>query len=131
MVGGSGGREVTTLSDWQTDAELAGTLYKKSKPYTAMLIARCVEPDAGHGGRNSDFSEFKTSMKSFAEFAGISDKTVAKYLKTWDLLAEQGYVPARDELEPGEDVEVPEMKIWTPVYREALGKTQQVSRGRI
>ena len=105
------------MSDWQTDAALAGTLYKKSKPYTAMLIARCVEPQ--QGARTDLCTSAKVTAKAFADEADIAPNTVLKYLRTWDLLAEQGYVPARDELEPGEDVEVPEMKIWTPAYREA------------
>jgi hypothetical protein len=104
---------------WEQDAELAGTLYRKSKPYTAMLIARCVEPDQGHGGRNASSEAFgKVSLRAFAELAGMGDATAGRYLHTWDAMAQAGIVPARDEMEPGEDVEVPDMKTWTYYYRE-------------
>lgn len=109
-------------ADWQSDAELAGTLYRKSKPYTAMLIARCVEPGAGQserGSRRKELSDEKVSSKKFADHSGISDPTVMKYLRTWDAMAQAGIVPPREELEPGEDVEVPDQKTWTYYYREA------------
>lgn len=70
---------------WESDAALAGTLYKKSKPYTAMLIARCVEPGTG-GPRTAEKSAVKTSLREFADMAGINDKTVRKYLDTWDVI---------------------------------------------
>ncbi|WP_157608765.1 hypothetical protein [Saccharomonospora glauca] len=103
---------------WQTDAELAGTLYKKAKPYTAMLIARCVEPGTG-GPRLAQNEPVKTSEREFSELSGVSRNTVQKYLRTWDAMATAGLVPARDELEPGEDVELPDQKAWTYYYREA------------
>jgi len=34
-------------------------------------------------------------------------------------MAQAGIVPPREELEPGEDVEVPDQKTWTYYYREA------------
>ena len=105
-------------ADWQSDAELAGTLYRKSKPYTAMLIARCVEPGYGEGNR-PEVDGSKTSQRDFAEHADISPTTVGKYLRTWDAMAQAGIVPPREELEPGEDVEVPDQKTWTYYYREA------------
>src|SRR5690606_1578459 len=103
---------------WQTDAELAGTLYKKAKPYTAMLIARCVEPDHGSGKR-PEMDTSKTSQRSFADHAGIAPTTVGKYLRTWDAMATAGLVPTRGELTPGTDVDLPDMKQWKDYYREA------------
>ena len=109
--------------DWQTDAELAGTLYRKAKPYTAMLIARSVEPGEGqtdglnHVGANAPTT--KVSMRDFADLSGIGKDTVGRYLRTWQAMAEAGIVPFPKDLEPGEDVEVPDQKVWTYYYREA------------
>jgi len=105
-------------ADWQSDAELAGTLYRKAKPYTAMLIARSVE-EKGPGARTDLESSFKVSAKQFADQADISHPTVMKYLRTWDAMAQAGIVPPREEMEPGQDVEVPDQKTWTYYYREA------------
>src|SRR5690606_13541155 len=93
--------------------------YKKAKPYTAMLIARSVEPSSGQGSRSELASSGKCSANEFAEFAGISHTTVGKYLRTWQAMAEAGIVPFPKDLEPGEDVEVPDQKVWTYYYREA------------
>src|SRR5690606_9908771 len=103
---------------WQSDAELAGTLYKKAKPYTAMLIARSVE-EKGPGARTDLESSFKVSAKQFADQADISHPTVMKYLRTWEAMAEAGIVPFPDQLQPGEDVEIPDQKVWTYYYRQA------------
>lgn len=103
------------MSGWESDAQLAGTLYRKSKPYTAMLIARCVEP--GKGGPRTGAK--CASSREFSEQSGIARNTVNKYLRTWDAMAADGQVPARDELEPGVDVEVPDQKVWKYYYREA------------
>lgn len=104
-------------ANWQSDAELAGTLYRKSKPYTAMLIARSVE-EQEHGGDRSRQVQ-KCTCPQFAEMAGIAPNTVRKYLRTWDAMAQAGIVPPREEMEPGQDVEVPDQKTWTYYYREA------------
>ena len=111
-------------SDWQSDAKLAGTLYKRAKPYTAMLIARSVEPGVGEGGdhdrhRPTVDSGEKVSLRTFADHADMSTTTVSKYLRAWEAMAEAGIVPFPDQLQPGEDVEVPDQKVWTYYYREA------------
>lgn len=105
-------------ADWQSDAELAGTLYRKAKPYTAMLIARSVEPDAGNPVESSYHGD-RVSAREFADHSGISHPTVMKYLRTWQAMAEAGIVPFPADLEPGQDVEVPDQKTWTYYYREA------------
>src|SRR5690606_18262714 len=83
-----------------------------------MLIARCVEPDHGSGKRK-EITASKTSAKGFADMAGITHPTVMKYFRTWEAMAEAGIVPFPKDLEPGEDVEVPDQKVWTYYYREA------------
>lgn len=66
----------------------------------AMLAARCVEPDAGNPNRpRGEFSpRGKVSLRTFAERSGIDHKTVAAYLRTWDALAADGWVPSRDSM---------------------------------
>lgn len=110
------GRGLSSLSDWQSDAQTAGTVYKRSKPYVALLIARCV--DHGEKGRARG-NAAKCSIREFSDHSRISNNTIAKYLRTWDAMATAGLVPPRDELEPGEDVELPDQKAWTYYYREA------------
>jgi len=102
---------------WQEDAALAGTVHKRSKPFTAMLIARCVEPQ--QGARTDLLTTEKVPAKTFADHAGIAVNTVLKYLRTWDAMAAAGLVPSREEMAAGEDVEVPEQKAWVHYYREA------------
>lgn len=104
-------------ANWQSDAELAGTLYWKSKPYTAMLIARSVELDNSNASRWGRAT--KCSVRAFSDESGINHQTVSKYLRTWDAMAQAGIVPPREEMEPGQDVEVPDQKTWTYYYREA------------
>jgi len=110
------------FGDWQTDAELAGTLYRKAKPYTAMLIARCVEPGEGQGERTDlgkNLPRSKANARDFADRSGMTHPTVMKYFRTWEAMAKAGIVPFPKDLEPGEDVEVPDQKVWTYYYREA------------
>src|SRR5690606_14805095 len=104
---------------WQEDAELAGTLYRKSKVYTAMLIARCVEPK--QGARTDLRNSPKVPASTFAKHSDITDKTVTAYLKAWDAMATAGLVPSRDELTPGTDVDLPDTKQWKYYYGEANG----------
>src|SRR5690606_24450514 len=79
---------------WQTDADLAGTLYRKSKVYTAMLLARCVEPGAGQGTRTdfgSDGPKLQNgenvSSTAFSGYSEIPRKNVDRHLRTWDAMA--------------------------------------------
>ncbi len=67
--------------------------------------ARCVEPDNANAARWGHGS--KCTMRSFSDHSGIARNTVKKYLDTWDVMADRGYVPDRTELEPGEDIDVP------------------------
>src|SRR5690606_10337232 len=118
---------------WQTDAELAGTLYRKSKVYTAMLIARCVEPGAGQGTR-TDFGSNGPKLQngekvSSTTCSGCSDiprEGADPCLRTWHAMPTAGLVPPRDELTPGTDVDLPDMKQWKHYYGEANG-TKQVT----
>ncbi|MCX4751426.1 hypothetical protein OG455_39010 [Kitasatospora sp. NBC_01287] len=106
------------MSAWEADAELFGKA--GSKAFLAMLAARCVEPNNGNSAVDpSENSEGKSSAKAFARVSGRSDKTITRYVATWDLLAEAGHVSSRDELAPGVDVDLPAAKTWTEFYRKA------------
>ncbi|MBN9734495.1 MULTISPECIES: hypothetical protein [unclassified Pseudonocardia] len=112
---------------WERDAERAGQIDRGDKSYVAMLAARCVEEGAGQtsGLINStvakNFATGKVSCREFARRSGISDPTVAAYLRTWDALAADGWVPSRDSLNPGdEDVaDLPDRETWNKYYRAA------------
>ncbi|MFJ7275342.1 hypothetical protein [Kitasatospora sp. NPDC098663] len=59
------------------------------------------------------------SPGTFAAAAGKARGTVNNYLATWDLLAEAGHVPSRDQLVPGVDVDLPTAATWKEFYRRA------------
>ncbi|MFF4922926.1 MULTISPECIES: hypothetical protein [unclassified Kitasatospora] len=105
------------MSTWEKDAELFGKAGNKA--FLAMLAARCVESGTGQGARGPRPEMAKVSAREFAKAAGKVHTTVAKYLSTWDLLAEAGHVPPREELAPGVDVDLPAAKTWTEFYRKA------------
>ncbi|MFI2609645.1 hypothetical protein [Kitasatospora sp. NPDC018619] len=106
------------MSAWEMDAELFGKA--GSKAFLAMLAARCVEEKLS--GERTDLvqmDEVKASAAQFAKTSGKGVNTVKRYLAAWDLLAEAGHVPPRDELAPGVDVDLPDSKTWTEFYRKA------------
>jgi hypothetical protein len=106
----------------QRDVELYTAVASANrKAFLTMIAARCVQPDHGNSAFDpSEFSEGKVSANAFAKASEISDKTVTKYLRTWDLMAEKGVVPKRSELKPGKDVDpLPDKDLWTQYYRQA------------
>ncbi|WP_328953689.1 hypothetical protein [Kitasatospora purpeofusca] len=103
------------MSAWQEDADLFGKA--GSKAFLAMLAARCVELSERGVNVKNDIS--KVSASAFAKAAGKAVNTVKNYITTWDLLAEDGQVPPRDQLAPGVDVDLPTVKTWTEYYRKA------------
>ncbi|GAA1403310.1 hypothetical protein GCM10009639_47960 [Kitasatospora putterlickiae] len=106
------------MNTWENDAELFGRAGNKA--FLAMLAARCVEEKAS--GERTDLvknDKAKTSATQFAKTAGKATNTVKNYIATWDLLADAGHVPSRDELAPGADVHLPAAKVWTEFYRKA------------
>lgn len=104
---------------WERDAEVAGSVERNSKAYIAMLIARCVQPGEGQGRRNFSQNREKCSLVAFAKRAGMSDHTVAAYLRTWEALAAAGIVPAPADMTPGADVPLPTPEQWVTHYRAA------------
>src|SRR5690606_40064409 len=63
----------------------------------------------------------KVSSTTFSGYSEIPRKNVDRYLRTWDAMATAGLVPPRDELTPGTDVDLPDMKQWKHYYGEANG----------
>ncbi len=74
----------------------------------ALIVARCVQPRAGQGRRPDDLggNAAKVSSREFAAAAGVDRRTVSAYLAAWDRAAADSIVPARIELEPGENPEL-------------------------
>jgi hypothetical protein len=118
------------VSGWKSDAVLAGQLDRGHKVYLSLLIARCVQPRSGQGRRNLSENSEKSSAKGFADHAGMSDKTVTAYLKTWDAMAKDGIVPPRVELSPGVDVDLPDQAKWSGYYREVNPKPKEEQDGQ-
>jgi hypothetical protein len=102
---------------WEVDARHAGQAEKNRKPYIAMLIARCVVRSDNQAHVKIDM---KTSAQQFSEESGIATNTVKRYLDTWNALADAGEVPSPAEMEPGEDVELPDRETWRKWYRECF-----------
>lgn len=120
------------MSTWENDAKLAGQLDRNHKAYLALLCARCVQVKTGRGrAKNSELSENKASAVQFAKVAGISDKTVTAYLRVWDAMAKAAVVPARADLMPGVDVELPDVATWTKYYRQATAPKPQDAKAPI
>ena len=67
----------------------------------AALVARWVRPSVGGRPTTSELSEVnrKVGAAQFARDANVSDKTVTKYLKAWNLAATDGHVPPSDTIE--------------------------------
>src|SRR5690606_41049722 len=98
------GRGLSSLSDWQSDAQTAGTVYKRAKPYVALLIARCV--DHGEKGRARG-NAAKCSIREVSDHSRISNNTISKYPPNLDAIATAVLVSPPDELETREDVGLP------------------------
>ncbi|MBV9022702.1 MAG: hypothetical protein JO362_02575 [Streptomycetaceae bacterium] len=82
----------------------------------ALLIARRVEPNEGHGvgfdqqsTKRFDRTVFRRiSAREFARRSGTSHKRVMAFHEAWKRAAADGIVPAFDQLAPGVHVGLPE-----------------------
>lgn len=91
-----------------------------------------MEPGAGQSERGSRlkvFSDEKVSAARFARDANVSHPTVTKYLRAWDLAANDGHVPPSTTLQAGETVQLDWEKLpsWTSFYKEANSKKKPTS----
>lgn len=90
------------VQNWQEDAREFGRFVKKGGWYVAYLAARRVVEGTGNGRPPKEPKETAypyalsvCSAREFAREAGLSDMTVAAYLRTWDRAATHGVVPQR------------------------------------
>ena len=93
----------------QRDAEEFGVHVKAGGWRLGLLVARNVEKGAGQGARQplGTIREVeKVSAAAFAKIAGITDKTVMRYLSAWDHAAADGLVPPAHTLTPGQDLDL-------------------------
>jgi hypothetical protein len=100
----------------EADANEFGVITRQGGWRLGLLVARSVEKGRGNGGdrRSQDFqrndrnaeNDFKKwSARDFARSSGTSAPRVLRFLKTWDALAEDGYVPESALLVPGEELD--------------------------
>ena len=100
------------------DAEQFGKVLQRNWE-GGLLVARSVELRKGQGER-TDLGEIsprlgKVSARQYAEWAKVDHKTVLAYLRAWDAAAEDGLVPAAEDLRPGDDAVLPE-QAWDEYY---------------
>ncbi|QNJ59281.1 helix-turn-helix DNA-binding domain protein [Mycobacterium phage MrMiyagi] len=97
-------------TNWKNDAAEFGRHFKQGGWRLGLLVARNCLPSVGGRPTNESqnrppvdsFTE-KTSIREFAEIAGVSKSTVAYYYKAWELAADAGLVLHASELNPGDD----------------------------
>ncbi|TDD02978.1 hypothetical protein E1292_22300 [Nonomuraea deserti] len=101
------------------------TLELEGPWHMAYLVARRVEPDAGHGiGFEQESTKRfgpkrfrRVSAREFASEAKTSARRVLAFWRAWNRLADTGVVPHAMALEPDRDVELPDVKKY-PFYGE-------------
>jgi hypothetical protein len=82
----------------------------------ALLVARSVERDAGHGGKPIDRAVSKTSATKFAVMSGTTHSRVLRHLDAWEKAADAGHVAHAADIEPGQEVALPAAELWTTMY---------------
>jgi hypothetical protein len=85
-----------TQHSWKEDARFVGAFVRGGDWEVGLRVARNVEVGAGEGGK--PVSSDRISMVDFANEAGISKNTVAKYLAAWEWAADAGKVDPSVEL---------------------------------
>ncbi|GAA1434006.1 hypothetical protein GCM10009601_57670 [Streptomyces thermospinosisporus] len=98
------------------DIEEFATHDRKGGWARALLIARRVQPDEGHGvgfeqesTKRFDRTVFRRiSAREFARRSGTSHKRVMAFHEAWKRAAADGIVPPFHKLEPGLHVELPD-----------------------
>ncbi|AVD99684.1 hypothetical protein HWB51_gp066 [Mycobacterium phage Cuke] len=102
--------ETKESTNWIEDANEFGRHFKQGGWRLGLLVARNCLPSVGGRPTNESqnrppvdsFTE-KTSIREFAEIAGVSKSTVAYYFKAWELAADAGLVLHSSDLNPGDD----------------------------
>jgi hypothetical protein len=103
---------------WEKDAERFGRRFKFGEWESGLLVARSVSPGKGNvkALRSRAAATRKAIAGDFAAAAGVHVSTVTAYRRTWDAAADAGLVPASEDLQPGEDVDLPDPGLWTHYY---------------
>lgn len=98
------------------DIEEFSTHDRKGGWARALLIARRVQPDEGHGVGHGQVSVKRfgrnvfrrVSAREFANRSRTSAKRVLAFYEAWERAAADGKVPPVDKLEPGIHVDLPD-----------------------
>ena len=103
----------------QADAAEFGTHIKTGGWRLGLLVVRSVTPGEGTGRPPKDrlpLEGGKISARAFAERSGTSHKRVGRYFVAWQKAADTGLVPDPVELDPGDEIELPDGKLWSNFY---------------
>jgi hypothetical protein len=113
----------------EIDAREFGIHMRQGGWRLGLLVARNVEKKStAHRPHvtNRDKND-KVSAREFSEVAGVDRNKVLRYLKAWNIAAEDGFVPPSSELSPGEEVDlnVDKLPEWTTYLRQTLPQPQR------
>lgn len=87
------------MANWQEDARFVGAFIRGGDWEVGLRVARSVTVDKGTAHRlPKNLGRERVSMTEFAEEAGLSQPTVAKYLAAWEWAADAGKVDLSAEL---------------------------------
>ena len=117
----------------EADAREFGTHINTGGWRLGLLTARSVTPGLGEGRPPKDreaetgspvavSANGKVSARTFAARSGTSHKRVGRYLAAWQRAADKGLVPDPIELDPGDEVELPDAKLWGDFYSTKRGE---------
>lgn len=122
----------------ELDAKEFGKYVRAGGWQLGLLVARNVERGpGGRGRRGTSIAPAilgKTSAQKFARMAGTSADRVLRYLDAWEAAAGAGLVPAANELQPGDTVELNEEALgsWDVYYGPVSGGADgRPSRGSV
>jgi hypothetical protein len=110
-------------SSWKDDAHFVGAFVRGGDWEIGLRVARNVTVDNGNPNKAHARSSTRVSLKEFAREAGISEKTVAKYLAAWEWAALERVVDPSTELDPDDEYDWggsgPTPEDWAVFYKKA------------
>lgn len=112
--------------DWKEDARFVGAFVRGGNWEVGLRIARNVEIGKGNGRPSKTVYKYpvsdRISIDEFAREAGISSRTVRRYLATWEWAAGDGVVDHAVDLTAGDEYDFSEFSQddWKEYYEVAM-----------